>query len=446
MRIALALLVCPAILLGAKTLHAQAGPGSLEFSFSNPGARSMGFGGAFVALADDATAAFANPSGLVQLIRPEVSIEGRFWSYSIPFTLGGRLDGPATGIGLDTEALRTGVTSATLSSLSFLSFVYPGSNWAVAFYRHQLANFEAATETQGFFSDTSLGQRTWVCCDGVHRQEDFRRWTDFEIVTYGVSGAYRPTERFSAGIGITYFDGSFLDRTEFFEPQPQTLPQGFFGKNAYAPEALIETNTAILSSSDWGFNVGFLWNVSSQLNLGGSYRQGPEFGGSVEDRSGPALAGFIPEGTVFNSSPWAMSFPDVFGLGASFKSQSGAITVSGEWDLVRYGIIIDSVRDTPTDVEDIVLDDASELHFGFEYAFIRSTPIVALRFGTWLDPDHRLRYVGDDPIQQAVFRGGEDEWHFAVGFGLAFGRFQFDLGIDMSDLVDTVSASAIVSF
>ncbi|MCP4203105.1 MAG: hypothetical protein GY769_14380, partial [bacterium] len=34
---------------------------NVEFSFSNPGARSMGFGGAFVALADDATAAFANP-------------------------------------------------------------------------------------------------------------------------------------------------------------------------------------------------------------------------------------------------------------------------------------------------------------------------------------------------------------------------------------------------
>jgi hypothetical protein len=37
----------------------------------------MGFGGAFVALADDATAAFANPSGLVQLTKPEVSIDVR---------------------------------------------------------------------------------------------------------------------------------------------------------------------------------------------------------------------------------------------------------------------------------------------------------------------------------------------------------------------------------
>ena len=70
---------------------------AFEFSFSNPGARSMGFGGAFVALADDATAAFANPAGLVQLAASEVSLEVRHWSYSTPFTQSGRLTGQPTG-------------------------------------------------------------------------------------------------------------------------------------------------------------------------------------------------------------------------------------------------------------------------------------------------------------------------------------------------------------
>ena len=48
--------------------------------FTNPGARSIGLGGAFAAIADDATAAFANPAGLVQILRPEISIELRFTS------------------------------------------------------------------------------------------------------------------------------------------------------------------------------------------------------------------------------------------------------------------------------------------------------------------------------------------------------------------------------
>jgi hypothetical protein len=68
------------ILLGAGPSYAQGGPETLLFSFSNPGARSIGLGGAFVALADDATAVYSNPGGLVQLARPEISIDGRFWS------------------------------------------------------------------------------------------------------------------------------------------------------------------------------------------------------------------------------------------------------------------------------------------------------------------------------------------------------------------------------
>ena len=53
------------ILLSASSARAQGAPTTFQFSFSNPGARSLGLGGAFVALAADATAAFANPAGLV---------------------------------------------------------------------------------------------------------------------------------------------------------------------------------------------------------------------------------------------------------------------------------------------------------------------------------------------------------------------------------------------
>ncbi len=61
---------------------------AIEFNFLNPGARSLGFGGAFAAVADDATAAFANPAGLVQLLRPEISVEETLGSYSTLFTEG----------------------------------------------------------------------------------------------------------------------------------------------------------------------------------------------------------------------------------------------------------------------------------------------------------------------------------------------------------------------
>lgn len=86
----------------AAAVEAQAGFTTFEFSFSNPGARSMGLGGAFVALADDATAAFANPAGLVHIAGPEISVELRSWHYSTPYTVGSRLSGEPSGFGLDT--------------------------------------------------------------------------------------------------------------------------------------------------------------------------------------------------------------------------------------------------------------------------------------------------------------------------------------------------------
>ena len=142
------------ILLGAGPSYAQGGPETLQFSFSNPGARSIGLGGAFVALADDATAIYSNPGGLVQLARPEISIDGRFWSYATPFTEGGQVLG-------DTRDLRSGVSRDAIPGISFLSFVYPKDDWSFAVYRHQSASFESRTETQGFFTRDPETEVPW---------------------------------------------------------------------------------------------------------------------------------------------------------------------------------------------------------------------------------------------------------------------------------------------
>ncbi|MFZ5518600.1 MAG: OmpP1/FadL family transporter [Candidatus Zhuqueibacterota bacterium] len=54
-----------------------------DFNFIGAGARARGMGGAFIGVADDATAASWNPAGLVRLDRPEASVVGVFESYSI---------------------------------------------------------------------------------------------------------------------------------------------------------------------------------------------------------------------------------------------------------------------------------------------------------------------------------------------------------------------------
>src|SRR5438045_9552020 len=61
----------------------------LQFNFGNPGARSLGMGGAFLGLADDASAAEANPAGLTILRKPEVSVEVRNFQEQQVFTTSG---------------------------------------------------------------------------------------------------------------------------------------------------------------------------------------------------------------------------------------------------------------------------------------------------------------------------------------------------------------------
>ena len=71
------LLAAAALLCGASAAEAQLQV-PVQFDFLNPSARSLALGGAFVGLADDATAALVNPAGLIELTRKEISIEGAF--------------------------------------------------------------------------------------------------------------------------------------------------------------------------------------------------------------------------------------------------------------------------------------------------------------------------------------------------------------------------------
>lgn len=56
-----------------------------NFTVQGAGARAMGLGGAFIAVADDATAVSFNPAGLAQLLHPEVSFVARGTQRSVGY-------------------------------------------------------------------------------------------------------------------------------------------------------------------------------------------------------------------------------------------------------------------------------------------------------------------------------------------------------------------------
>jgi hypothetical protein len=121
-------------------------------------------------------------------------------------------------------------------------------------------------------------------------------------------------------------------------------------------------------------------------------------------------------------------------------------TASFEWTRVEYSSIFESLGEAGNLGSDEFIDDADELHLGAEYALPRPTALFAFRAGVWLDPDHQVRTPIDEPFTRALLPPGDDEIHYALGFGVAFKAFQIDLGADFSDPRDTIALSAIYSF
>ena len=402
---------------------------TLELSYSNPGARSLGFGGAFVALADDTTAAYANPAGLVQLTRPEISMEGRSWSYSTPFVFGGRASGAPTGIGIDTTPdLRWGESTADFTGLSFLSYVYPLKRWSLAIYRHQLARYASSYTTDGLFAEgsTYLDTDRWIDRPGS---------TDLDVVSWGFAAARRINDSLSLGLTLTYIQVDLDLETTAYLHDDDTL-EAFFSANSYLPERIAWRTWTQAHDSTFGLALGLLWRATERWSLGGFVRSDPDVSALWVGEPGPAASPENPRQWRFTGE-WG--FPAALGLGCAYTSPGGHLTVSFEWDHVFYSSLFEGDPDE-------AMPDADELHLGGEYAFLRSRPVLALRAGVWLDPDHRVRATLGDDLFLAVLPPGSDELHYTFGLGAAFERFQIDLGVDFSDIRDTLSLSAIYSF
>ncbi|MDJ0751434.1 MAG: outer membrane protein transport protein [Woeseiaceae bacterium] len=428
------LFVLPGLSLGVGTASAQETIVPIQLSFSDPGARSMGFGGAFVALADDATAALANPSGLVQLVRPEVSIEARNWSYSTPYTNRGRVENLPSGVGIDSIAgLVSSRSKYDVEGLSFVSIAYPIGDWSLAVFQHEYADIAFAGETQGLFGGGSS------CCQT--RIWDQRSTSDLEISSFGLSVAYRINDKLSIGATAVRYDSSLVATTNEFLWDDDTI-QSFFERSSYLPERSVRQQVLWVDDDTWSFSGGFLWTLSPTWRIGGVYRQSLDTALSVEATAGPASDFGVPPGTtIFEATGIPLEFPDIWGLGFAYRSAHERLTISFQWDRVNYSNIPRSMG-----VDDATIDDADELHLGAEYVFLDSTPVFAARLGMWLDPDHQMRSTADEPFVRALQPAGTDEIHFTGGVGVAMDRFQVDVAFDYSDLVSTASLSAIYNF
>jgi len=488
-----------ALTLGAQT-NDEIGAG-LEFDFSPPGARSLGLGGAFLALADDATAAYANPAGLLQLHRPEVGFEVRAAAFETRFVDGGSFNGTPTGNaatladGSNIDAppsLVESSTTSTTAGVSFLSLTYPRRDWAVALFRHELTRFEAAIEqSAGFFFSTA----------GASGQEVRRRAApiaaglDLQIDDLGLSAAWRLADRFWIGGTLQTFRFRFDAVTHRYRGQTADGGTRFDdGPDLYAPENEFDRHLQTGDATAWSGAASFLWSsADGRHRVAGIYRPGPTFPFDYRFEFG---ASAIAEGVASDPAEQLEALrrtgsgrfrvPDSWGLGWVYEPRPFWL-ISTELKQVRSSEL------TPTSnvLKDIrfaggeplgccsadlalpdegynagkdsmrlfEVDDSWELHAGVEWARPRENgDVLALRAGLWGESGHPVIYTGENPRLAGRFTDGEASLHGAAGIGwtrtfaaeaahrLRPTSLSLDLGGDVSRRRRLVSFSFVVRF
>ena len=466
--LAIIALITLAFPLAAQNVDIEALSG-LQFNFGNPGARSLGMGGAFLGLADDASAAEANPAGLTILRKPEVSIEARNYLEQQLFTTSGTFP----------EINRTAFTHhSDRAVISFASVVLPIKNkFTIGAYFHEPLNNEGAgvvapvrddftgdlvSTVPNFYLPTEIrDNQAFVVGDPISKAACEQRRRDlnnpftcleFRIDpfvsalsvrqrTFGLAGAWQVHPKLSIGANVRhqrFQESAFTFRfTQLLDPK-QVIAQATANANGDEVELVEATDTT--------FGFGFKWSPTDKISVGGVYKQGPEFETTIfyADTASP---NFVERGRP------TFHIPDVAGLGVSVRPIP-VLTINVDAVHVKYSNLADdhvSVFQSVGSVEDpFSAEDALELRVGAEYFFATKIPF-ALRAGYWRDPAHSVEWNGplthpDFVAEAMLFPEGEDQNHVSVGVGLAWPRFQVDLAYDTSKHYKVGSISMVTRF
>jgi long-chain fatty acid transport protein len=424
--------VSPAVALAQSSLQVP-----IQFDFLDPGAKSLALGSAFVGLADDATAASANPAGLVQLGRPEFSAEGRFRGLEQPFLSAGRLSGTPTGLGQDTLAgpVFGQITSQTFG-LGFFSFVYPRTKAAVAVYLHEPLQVEHDFESPGVFQFRPPNSQS--------RDTAFSGVRSIHVKNYGAAGAFQLSPQVSVGAGFSLYT---FDLTFDFR-RFQHANNDFYAP----PDPSLEVFHFTQDGDDVGVaaNVGVLVSATPRVKLGAAFRRGPRF---TFTTSSTGLVG--TQRTVDAD----FRVPDVMAGGVSIRP-TDTFLVTAQYNRVLHSQLqheyVDILVNQPGSqdrADRFTIADGNEFHLGAEFVLAAVKTAPALRGGVWRDSDHSVQYApspADDFFdeQMRISLGpGEASWHYTFGVGASLSsNLEWSFATDLTSSTRVVSGSAIVRF
>ncbi len=445
--------------------------GAMNYDFRPPGARSLAMGGAFTAIADDATSALLNPAGLVQLRRPEFSLVGKIWTEDMHLDWG---SGAYTDLSIYNPAFPKENRVErdyfnTRGAPAFLSFVYSFKRVTLGLYHAQTMEYnntfvrdeigvgpilieDCTSGTCNTFPDNGFLSTALTQASGrLSHTRDI-----------GLAAAIDLGHKFS--LGLTGYLGHLK-----FQARSTRYVQG----------AVVSGRSATLivdESSDehaFGWGAGLLY-AGDAWRFGVGYQKGESYTVRVTPQRGPRGRNL----TLRQPFDTGLRVPDRATIAVAWRPTPLA-TVSAELEHIGWSKLTDNFRSfqpnlnsgNPEDpsVQDsgYKINDSLNPHLGLEYVVLADTSPLSLRVGAWWEQGHRLRYVGQladyripifpgftiifpgtsmDNGEKVLYPGGGSQQHYTAGIGFVAGKIQFDAGYDYAKWSRQFAVSTIIRF
>lgn len=422
----------------------------LSFNLTNPGGKSLAMGGAFTAIADDATAALANPAGLGLLSSVEVGISGKRFDDTI-----GLVTARSMAIGDLTAPYGPIVTSDSQIALASSSLEYGGivipisRRLVLALSYAENLQFEGEAGAEGYqfieFRDNRSG--------GATRRDYLYEYREFGSASLrnrlvGVSAGFRLTERLRVGAGLT------LNRTSFDLEGDGAGPHRIVNRTFLSPVSS-EVRTVTMAVEGFGGTVpAWIVGVHADLDERGTVSVGAMYQSAAKTDGTFVIGGDVPASLVGQERrPFTFAVPANASVGAAYRPFAGmTIAAEGQWidyadtfnmplPVVSYSGLVGPSPGVYVESALAAVEPAASAwvpRLGLEYVATSGSIRVAFRLGWHLEPKRGIveelvvrdgsgtPYAMTDPPFSdgvaTVFAGGTSENRFSGGLGLTFGR------------------------
>lgn len=349
----------------------------------SPGARALAMGGAFIGVADDATAAETNPAGLTILTRPEVSLHL---------------------LSQNNTDLCPGCTADSEIHPSFASYVQP---WRRAVFSLYYSNGLATTT--GFtdrFNEiyTFYSERTHV-----------------SLNRFGVAGAFRPIPLLSVGASVA------LSRLSLESTLDEVFEQSEDDQGNVLPGFFEIQDTLHSNDTSFTYNVGVVVNPGGRVSGGVVYKGARPFQSdrTLRFRSCLApctLADLRTLDLIVVPERRDVPVPKYVGAGLAVRPFARAL-LALDYSIEESQAVFISQKD----------QEIRAWRIGGEYMFAtrNSSLFIPLRAGY-------SREKNPDYVSSDFFR--ETASSYSLGTGVVFGANQIDIAFSSGHTIATATA------